>query len=231
MLLVVFLLHIYMQNVRFPVSSSFPETIIVHSACRKIVNNQLWLLQQSLSQYIPWLFQEVPDWWLCDGFVYRTSLSDSVFWTTWLRILIRWLIIYMHDNNKVVVVSIYVTIIWGDNYVTSEQMIGWIKQQHDEAVLDSKWAIVMEICKVLCIWSCKTCLLVLHSNMTWVFPLRRTGATRVGDKLRNLGHGKASTLSYWQPRKRKNMKRKKKACGHLCNKSERGCRSTIVWSW
>lgn len=66
----------------------------------------------------------------------------------------------------IVIVSIYLQCIWGNNYVTADNVAGWTPQDYYDAVQGAKWGVAMETNKTTCVWGCKACLLILYASMT-----------------------------------------------------------------
>lgn len=66
----------------------------------------------------------------------------------------------------IVIVSIYLQCIWGNNYVTATDVVGWTPQDYHHAVQGAKWGVAMETNKITCVWGCKACLLILYASMT-----------------------------------------------------------------
>jgi len=65
-----------------------------------------------------------------------------------------------------VIYSIWVQVLWGNNYVTAADIVDWTPEDFHLAIKGSIFGIVMEICKVTCVWGCKACLLILYFGMT-----------------------------------------------------------------
>ncbi|KAL9128496.1 MAG: hypothetical protein Q9217_002846, partial [Psora testacea] len=66
----------------------------------------------------------------------------------------------------IVIFSIWLQCLWGNNYVTPEDVVHWTPSHFYHAIEGAKWGVAMETLKITCVWGCKTCLLILYANMT-----------------------------------------------------------------
>ena len=66
----------------------------------------------------------------------------------------------------VTIFAIWLQCLWGNNYVTAEDVIDWTQADFAQAIAGAKWGVVMETNKITCVWGCKACLLILYAHMT-----------------------------------------------------------------
>ena len=66
----------------------------------------------------------------------------------------------------VCIFSIWQQCLLGNNYVTADDVVDWTPEVFAEAIVGAKWGVVMETCKITCVWLCKAALLVLYFQMT-----------------------------------------------------------------
>lgn len=63
-------------------------------------------------------------------------------------------------------VAIWLQVQWGNSYTPAEIVATYTPRQVELAIAGSKWAVVLELCKVTCVWACKACLIILYYHMT-----------------------------------------------------------------
>ncbi|KAG8533862.1 uncharacterized protein KY384_001603 [Bacidia gigantensis] len=73
----------------------------------------------------------------------------------------------------IVIFSIWVQCLWGNNYVTPDDVVDWTPNDFHWAIEGAKWGVAMEVCKVSTVWGCKACLLILYAAMTKGLPKYR----------------------------------------------------------
>ena len=66
----------------------------------------------------------------------------------------------------IVIFSIWIQCMWGNNYVTAEDVVDWTPHDFYLAIEGAKWSVAMETCKISTVWGCKACLLILYASMT-----------------------------------------------------------------
>ena len=52
-------------------------------------------------------------------------------------------------------------------------LVGLTQKDFDMMIKGSKWGLLMETCKITCVWGCKACLLILYWSMTKGLPQQR----------------------------------------------------------
>lgn len=58
----------------------------------------------------------------------------------------------------------------GSNLMTPEDEANLTPSSYAERVRGSKWVFVSEHAFILCVWSCKSCMLVIYARLTYVPP-------------------------------------------------------------
>ena len=56
----------------------------------------------------------------------------------------------------------------GSNLMTDEDIANLTPSSYAERVRGSKWVFVSEHAFILCVWSCKACMLVIYARLTYV---------------------------------------------------------------
>lgn len=59
----------------------------------------------------------------------------------------------------------------GSNLMTAEDYANLTPSTTAERVRGSKWVFVSEHAFILCVWSCKACMLVIYARLTYVPPI------------------------------------------------------------
>jgi hypothetical protein len=78
-----------------------------------------------------------------------------------------WLIITVIPWYTLLVVSINRIIIGGgSNYMTPEDIAALTPQTKADRISGSKWVLVSEEVMVLCVWTCKICMLLIYRRLT-----------------------------------------------------------------
>lgn len=67
----------------------------------------------------------------------------------------------------------------GSNLMTDEDIANLTPSTYAERVRGSKWVFVSEHAFILCVWSCKACMLVIYARLTYVLSTAFVPCARV----------------------------------------------------